>query len=463
MSSFAEHPFETKPATLRQRLVYYTHPLDERYEDLKKGHLALNIFRDLMAGLIVAMVAIPLAMGFAIASGLRPEQGIVGGAIAAVIGALFGGSKYQVYGPTAAFIPVVAVMVHEYGVPFMILASMCAGAILIVMGLLRLGSLVRLVPDSIVVGFTIGIACVIVTTQLGNVLDINVSFIGHSFFEKLGIVWEHASEINAYAITLALGTFALSKLLFHVSVFIPGPLIAIFIGTVLSWTVWAGKGIVSLKDEYGSLPTDFWVFTPPASLQFDLHFLYSLAYAVIAIAFVGAVESLLSSRMADRLADKKGTPFNPNKELWGQGWVNVIIPMLNGFPHTGALARTATNIKVGALSPLAGISKCVLKLGLVAYLATYLEHMPMACIGGIMLYVAYNMVKPAEVKLVLAQSRLEAAIMVYTAIMVLVTNFVTGVGTALMIYAVASRLPQLASNEVPSPARDATVQHRKAA
>ncbi len=462
-NSSLQRPIDSRESTLWTRLAYFLNPFDQRYEDLKKGNPLLNIFRDLMAGLIVAMVAIPLAMGFAIASGLRPEQGIVGGAIAAVIGALFGGSKYQVYGPTAAFIPVIAVMIHEFGVPFMILASMCAGVILIVMGLLRLGSLVRLVPDSIVVGFTIGIACVIVTSQLGDVLDINISFIGHSFFEKLGIVWEHASEINAYAITLALGTFALSKFLFHISVFIPGPLIAIFIGTILSWTVWADKGIVSLKDEYGSLPTDFWVFTPPASLQFDLHFLYSLAYAVLAITFVGAVESLLSSRMADRLADNKGTPFNPDKELWGQGWVNVIIPMLNGFPHTGALARTATNIKVGALSPVAGISKCVLKLGLVAYLATYLEHMPMACIGGIMMYVAYNMVKPAEVSMVLSQGKLESAIMVYTAVMVLVTNFVMGVATALVIYAIASRLPQFASNKVPNQARDATMQHRKAA
>ena len=145
--------------------------------------------------------------------------------------------------------------------------------------------------------------------------------------------------------------------------------------------------------------------------------------------------------MADRLADNKGTPFNPNKELWGQGWVNFIIPLLNGFPHTGALARTATNIKVGAISPLAGISKGVFKLLLVAYLATFLEHVPMACIGGIMMYVAYNMVKPAEISLVLSRGRMETLLMTYTAIMVLVTDFVTGVGTAIALHALASRIP----------------------
>jgi SulP family sulfate permease len=304
-----------------------------------------------------------------------------------------------------------------------------------------MGRFVSLVPDSIVVGFTIGIACVIVTTQMGHVLDIKTEMIGHSFLEKLGIVWDHSSEINAYAITLALGTFALSKAFFKMSVYIPGPLIALGIGTLLTWTVWAEKGIVSIKDEYGSLPADLLVFTPPASFQLNFLFFSDLVYAIAAITFVGAVESLLSSRMADRLADNKGTPFNPNKELWGQGWVNVIAPLLNGFPHTGALARTATNIRVGAISPLAGISKCVFKLLLVAYLGTFLEHVPMACIGGIMLYVAVNMVKPAEISLVLSRGRLETLVMVYTAIMVLVTDFVTGVGTAIVLYSLASSIP----------------------
>src|SRR5688572_1711661 len=198
-------------STFIKRIRFFLNPADGRYEDLGKGNVKLNILRDLTAGLIVAMVAIPLAMGFAMASGLQPEQGIVGGAIAGLIGALLGGSKYQVYGPTAAVIPVIALMVHDFGTSFMILASICAGLILAVMGLFRMGRYVSLVPDSIVVGFTIGIACVIVTSQMGYVLDIKTELIGHSFFEKLGIVRDHSAEINAYAITLALGTFALSK------------------------------------------------------------------------------------------------------------------------------------------------------------------------------------------------------------------------------------------------------------
>ena len=148
--------------------------------------------------------------------------------------------------------------------------------------------------------------------------------------------------------------------------------------------------------------------------------------------FVSGVESLLCSRMADRLADNRGTPFNPNKELWGQGWVQMLVPLLNGFPHTGALARTATNIKVGAVSPLAGIFKFALKLLLAVFLASWLEMVPMACIGGILMFVAVNMVKPAEVREVWNHNRFHAGLMVYTAVMVAVTDFLIGVLSALV-------------------------------
>jgi MFS superfamily sulfate permease-like transporter len=171
----------------------------------------------------------------------------------------------------------------------------------------------------------------------------------------------------------------------------------------------------------------------------DIQFLGDLAYFVVAIVFVSAVESLLCSRMADRLADNRRTPYNPNKELWGQGLVQVIIPLLNGFPHTGALARTATNIKLGAISPLAGIFKCVLKLLLALFLAQYLEMVPMACIGGILLYVATAMVKPAEVKQVLAHNTFHVCLMVYTAVVVVITDFLTGVLSAVILWGLLYR------------------------
>jgi sulfate permease, SulP family len=416
------------------RLLYYLNPLDGRYDDLGKGNWKLNVMRDFAAGLIVAMVAIPLAMGFAMASGLRPEQGIVGGAVAGLVGALFGGSKYQVYGPTAAFIPVIAGIMATYNLSFLILASLIAGVILMLMGLARLGSLSRLVPHSIVVGFTIGIAVVIALSQIGEVLGIKAS-LGYDFLDKVAGVIANIDGINWYAVALGLLTFAVTKYLLKVSPFIPAPLIALAVATGLSSTLFAGKGLTLIKDKYGAIPTDFFVFNMPAAIPFDAKTLWDLAYFVAAIIFVSAVESLLCSRMADRLAENKGTPFNPNKELWGQGLVQIFIPLFNGFPHTGALARTATNIKVGAISPLAGIFKAVLKLTLAAFLAKYLELVPMASIGGILLFVSTAMVKPAEVKEALAMSRFHIGLMIFTAVMVVVTDFLTGVLSAIAVYA----------------------------
>ncbi|HEY8459291.1 MAG TPA: SulP family inorganic anion transporter, partial [Blastocatellia bacterium] len=332
--------------------------------------------------------------------------------------------------------PVIAGIMATYNFGFLILASLIAGVILMLMGVARLGRLSRLVPHSIVVGFTIGIAVVIALSQVGEILGFKAS-LGYSFLAKIKGIAANIGDINWYAVALGLLTFVITKYLLKVSPFIPAPLIALAVTTGLSSTIFAGKGLTLIKDKYGEIPTDFFVFTMPSPIPVDAKTLADLAYCVTAIIFVSAIESLLCSRMADRLADNKGTPFNPNKELWGQGLVQVIVPLLNGFPHTGALARTATNIKVGAISPLAGIFKATLKLLLAAFLAKYLELVPMACIGGILLYVATAMVKPAEVKEALAMSRFHVGLMIFTAVMVVVTDFLTGVLSAIAIYVIA--------------------------
>ncbi|MEB3284366.1 MAG: SulP family inorganic anion transporter, partial [Candidatus Sericytochromatia bacterium] len=302
--------------SFRARLRFFMNPFDGRYEDLTRGSLALNVARDAAAGFVVAMVAIPLAMGFAMASGLRPEQGIVGGAIAGAVGALFGGSKYQVYGPTAAFIPLIAAIMAKHGQGFLVLASLLAGLILIAMGLGRAGHLVSRVPHSIVVGFTIGIAFVIAGSSLGDMLGIHAKM-PIEFMHKLQVVWQHRHDINWYALVLALTTFTVTKVSLRISPFIPGPLLALGVGTWLAETSWAEKGLVNIKEKYSSIPTDFWIFSAPAPLQWSVPFLMDLVFFVTAIVFVSGVESLLCSRMADRLANNDRTPFHPNKELWG--------------------------------------------------------------------------------------------------------------------------------------------------
>jgi sulfate permease, SulP family len=426
---------QLKRDTVLNRIAFFLNPNDGRYEDLRKGNFRLNIIKDLTAGLIVAMVAIPLAMGFAMASGLRPEQGIVGGAVAGLLGALFGGSKYQVYGPTAAFIPVIGGMMATYNNHgFLVMTSIIAGILLMIFGVFKFGKIVELVPHSIVVGFTIGIAVVIAFSQLGEIFGFKEK-LGYGLLGQISKTFQFLDQINYYALALALITFIICKTLIKVSTFIPAPLIALAFGWIMGATVWSDKGLILIKDKYGSIPTDFWAFTPPTMPVITDQVLFDLAYYVLAIFIVAAIESLLCSRMADRVANNKGLPYNPNKELWGQGMVNIVTPLLNGFPHTGALARTSVNIRVGAVSPLAGIAKFTFKLLLAAFLATYLELVPMACIGGVLLYVANGMVKSNEIKGVMAEKNgFHIFLMVFTAAMVPFFGFMPAVLSAIGLY-----------------------------
>ncbi|MGH8548385.1 MAG: SulP family inorganic anion transporter, partial [Methylococcales bacterium] len=420
---------------LLKRLKYYFTPIDGRYEDLTRGNVVLNVFRDLCSGMVVALIAIPLAMGFAIASGLRPEQGIVGGAVAGLIGALFGGSKYQVYGPTAAFIPIIGAIMASYNHGFLVAASLGAALILWSMSLTGAGRFVRLVPFSIVVGFTIGIAVTIALSQLGEMFGLHVK-LGYDFVDKMQGVYEHFGTLEIEAVGLTVGTLLLTIAFSKISPFVPAPLLSLGIGVMFTQTVLSDQGLPLVSTKFGEIPAIAVMFTPPRLPDLNATVIVDLIYAAIAIVFVAAIESLLCSRMADRLANNTGRPFDPEKELWGQGHVMAIVPLLNGFPHTGALARTATNIKVGAITPLAGIFKAVLKLTFAYYLANFLGFIPMACIAGILIYVAINMVKPGEVREIVEQGRRQVWLMVYTALAVILTDFLRGVISALVIYAV---------------------------
>ncbi len=420
-----------------ERLKLFFTFFDSRFEDLNSKNWKISVYRDFSAGLIVAMTAIPMAMGFAMASGLRPEQGIIAGAMACLVGRTFGGSKYQVYGPTAAFIPLIYGIMQNYNHSFLVLVSCLAGIVLMVMGLTGLGKIAKAVPESIIVGFTVGIGVSIALANAGEAFGYQTA-IGGGLIQKLSGLAEHFDEFNGYALILALLTFALIKILLRISIFIPAPLIAIGISSALALTAFAGKGIILVKDRFGSIPSHFFVFTPPSLPEMTWKVGFDMFYYVIAIVFISGVESLLCSSMADKLANNKKTPFNPDKEFWGQGLVQIVTPLVNGFPCTGALARTATSIKAGAVSPLAGYFKGILKLGMAFFIAKYLELIPMACIGGILLWVATNMIKVSEIKRILAQGRFHSAMMIYTAVMVPMTDFLTGVLSALIIYGVVA-------------------------
>lgn len=442
----------TLPSTPLARIKLFFTFLDSRWEDMDRTNWIKILYKDFSAGLIVAMTAIPMAMGFAMAMGMRPEHGIVAGALACVIGRTFGGSKYQVYGPTAAFIPVIAALISKYSAGpggsfevahgFLILVSIIAGILLIIMGIFGFGKYAKLVPNSIIVGFTVGIAVAIALTNFEDILGIEsyADLMGQDEDIKGGLihnltgVFHNLNKINLWSIFLGVLTFVLTKVLLRISIFIPGPVIAMATATLLSATVLADKGIVLVRDIYGSIPNNFFVFTAPSLPAANAGVILDIFYFVGAIVFVSGVESILCSSMADKLANNKKTPFNPDKEFFGQGMVQIITPLVQGFPCTGALARTATSIKAGATTPLAGYFKAVLKLVLAYYLARYLELIPMACIGGILIWVASNMIKPAEIRETKHMGRFDFLMMIYTAVMVPVTDFLTGVLSALVIY-----------------------------
>lgn len=447
--------FPTKPL---DRLKLFFTFWDSRWEDFTKDNWAKTLYQDFSAGLIVAMTAIPMAMGFAIASGLRPENGIIAGALACVIGRTFGGSKYQVYGPTAAFIPVIAGLMAKYGEAnggtfasahgFLVLVSIIAGIILMIMGIFGMGKYAKLVPNSIIVGFTVGIAVAIALTNFEDILGIE-SFkdllgqdedIKGGFIHNIYVAAGNIDKINIWSILIGIMTFVMTRGLLKVSIFIPAPVIAMATATILSATVLKDKGLILVKDLFGSIPNNFFVFTPPQIPTLTGGVIIDIFYFVGAIVFVSGVESILCSSMADKLAENDKTPFNPDKEFFGQGLVQIITPLVQGFPCTGALARTATSIKAGAKTPMAGYFKAVLKLILAFYLAQYLELIPMACIGGILVWVATNMIKPSEITEIKHLGKFEFAMMVYTAVMVPLTDFLTGVLSALIIYFIVKKV-----------------------
>ena len=438
------------PTTPIGRLKLFFTFFDSRWEDLTKENWLKTIYKDFSAGLIVAMTAIPMAMGFAMAMGMRPEHGIIAGALACIVGRTFGGSKYQVYGPTAAFIPVIAALIAKYSNPanggsfeqahgFLVFVSIISGIILIIMGIYGVGKYAKLVPNSIIVGFTVGIAVAIAATNFKDILGLDSfkALLGDSsrnLTEKFKYMLDHLHLINGWSILLGLITFVLAKYLLKISIYIPGPVIAMVTATLLAATLLADKNIILVRDLYGSIPNNFFNLQLPFLPAMNGSVMIDIVYFVVGIVFVSGVESVLCSSMADRLAKNDRTPFNPDKEFFGQGLVQIITPLVQGFPCTGALARTATSIKAGATTPLAGYFKSILKLIMAFFLAQYLELIPMACIGGILVWVASNMIKPAEIKEIKHAGKFEFSMMIYTAVMVPMTDFLTGVLSALIIY-----------------------------
>jgi SulP family sulfate permease len=383
------------PARFRPRLF-----------DALRGYGGQTFQSDLGAGLTVAIVALPLAMAFAIASGLSPEAGLWTAIIGGLIVSLLGGSNVQIAGPAGAFIVIVYGILERHGLANLLIATACAGVLLFALGLLRLGNLVRHVPVSIVVGFTNGIAVLIALSQVKDWLGLSVAKMPADFFHQVQVLGSHLHTFNPTA--FALGTLCVAGLWLWprlwarqipqlpaldlplvrsatvVGARLPAPIVALVTLTLAAWAL--QLPVETIGSRFGALPQGLPAFALP---DFSWETVKQLVTPTLTIALLGAIESLLCARIADQVS---GLPrHDSNQELMAQGVANMVVPFFGGMPVTGTIARTVTNVRAGATTPVAGLTHAVVLAGVVLLAAPLALHVPMSVLAGILLFIAWNM------------------------------------------------------------------------
>ena len=353
------------------------------------GYSKTLFIKDVLAGLTVGIVALPLAMAFAIASGLKPEAGIFTAIIAGGLISLLGGSRVQIGGPAGAFIVIVYGIVERYGVPNLLLATAMSGVFLILMGAFRLGTLVRFIPIAVIIGFTNGIAFLIALSQLKDFLGLNITKMPAQFFPAIQTLYKALDTFNPTALAVACGSLALiifwklfQKHLGHLR-HIPGTVIAMVVATIA--TALLDLPIDTIGSRFGGIPSALPHFEWIPINWGDAKFMIGPA---LTLALLGAIESLLCARIADNLIHQR---HDSNQELMAQGIANVIIPFFGGMPATGTIARTVTNVESGASTPIAGIVHALTLLMIILFAAPFAQDIPLAGLAAILMYIAWNM------------------------------------------------------------------------
>ncbi|WP_096669584.1 SulP family inorganic anion transporter [Polaromonas sp. AET17H-212] len=398
-------------------LPAYLAPFRPRILLALRGYTRERFSKDLGAGMTVGIVALPLAMAFAIASGLSPQAGIWTAIIAGGLIALLGGSAVQIGGPAGAFIVIVYGIVEQYGLPNLLISTACAGVLLFLLGFLKMGTLVRYVPVSIVVGFTNGIAVLIALSQLKDLLGLQIAKMPADFFSQIKALAAHRDSFNASALGLGVvcflglvlwpklfavrngaGNGLAARLIKRVQVVeglqlmgatrvvsrVPGPVVALITLTAFAWLL--SLPVETIGSRFGGIPRALPAFALP---DFSWDTVRLLLPPTLTIAVLGAVESLLCARVADQMS---GLPkHDPNQELMAQGVANFVVPFFGGMPATGTIARTVTNLRAGATSPIAGLVHALLLVGVVLIAAPLAVHVPLAVLAGLLLHVAWNM------------------------------------------------------------------------
>jgi SulP family sulfate permease len=403
-----------------------------------KNYNKEKFLADLMSGLIVGVVALPLAIAFGIASGVTPEKGIFTAIIAGFIISFLGGSTVQIGGPTGAFIVIVYGIVEQYGVQGLAIATVLAGVMLVVMGFLKLGSIIKFVPYPIVVGFTSGIALTIFSTQIKDFFGLTTPKLPSGFIEKWGIYFQNFSSVNWWVTIIAVVSVLIIILTPKVSRRVPGSLIAIILMSVVVYFLrnYANiEGIETIGDRFNiqsELPQI-------KEIAINLESIRLLFPSAFTIAMLCAIESLLSATVADGVTGKK---HNSNMELIAQGAANIITPFFGGIPATGAIARTMTNINNGGRTPVAGIIHSIVLLLIVLFLGDLTKHIPMACLAGILVVIAYNMSEWRTFVSLMKQSRSTQAILLTTFLLTVIIDLTVAisVGLLLAIFAFLKRM-----------------------
>ncbi|MED1739255.1 solute carrier family 23 protein [Bacillus swezeyi] len=397
-----------------------------RFSGRFEGYNFKRFQKDIVAGMVVGIVAIPLGMAFAIASGVKPEHGLYTVIVAGILISLLGGSKYQIGGPTGAFVPILFGIVLQYGFENLLIAGFMAGAILVILGLFKLGKIIKFIPRPVIIGFTAGIAVIIFTGEIAKFLGLKDVEKHESFYMNMREIVINLDSLSFYSILTAVVSLFFVLLTPKVLPKVPGALAGLLVSTVMAAMLFP-EHVVTIGSAYGEIPRSLPSFQFP-ELSFE-KIVYLLPPA-LAIAMLGGVESLLSAMVADNM---KGTRHDSNKELVGQGIANMAAPLFGGIPATGAIARTATNIKTGAASPVSGVVHGLFVLLVLLLFAPYASLIPLASMAPILMIVAWNMSERKEFVNILKIKNSDSVVLVVTFLLTVWQDLVFGVAAGILL------------------------------
>ncbi|MEL4024577.1 SulP family inorganic anion transporter [Lysinibacillus endophyticus] len=403
-----------------------------------EGYSFDHFKKDLLSGTIVGIVAIPLAMSFAIASGVKPEYGIYTAVIAGILISLLGGSKYQIGGPTGAFVPILLGIVISYGYENLLIAGLMAGVMLVLMGVFKLGVLIKYIPRPVTIGFTAGIAVIIFTGQISNFLGLKGIEQHERFIDNMKEIASHLNTMSIYSILVAAICFVIMLLTPKVLPKVPGALVGIIVSSVVTALFFSGQ-VATIGSTYGAIPNSLPSFGIP---EITLDRIQMLIGPAFVIAMLGGIESLLSAVVADGMTNSK---HNSNRELIGQGIANIVTPFFGGIPATGAIARTATNIKSGATSPMSGVIHGVFVLLTLLVFAPLATHIPLAALAPVLMMVAWNMSERKHFAHILKLKSGDSLVLVITFLLTVFTSLTVAVevGLLLAIILFAKRMSEM--------------------